>query len=219
METRLLNPDIESTIPRLITAAAEIAEPRRARLLEIAAWIAERSAANEQASLTFICTHNSRRSHISQLWAQALAWKLGLDHVRCYSGGTEATAFHPNAVRAMRACGFEIELAEESDNPIYHVRYSGETEPVTVFSKTFGDAFNPSTGFAAIMTCNDADEACPFVPGAAARFSLPYDDPKASDGTPDAERVYLARSLQIATEMLFLMQEAEGRRQKAASLG
>lgn len=213
MEIRLLNPDIESLIPQLVASAADIAEPRRARLLEIAAWIAERGAAGHMAALTFICTHNSRRSHISQLWAQALAWKLGLDHVRCYSGGTEATAFHPNAVAAMRACGFAIETTDESDNPIHHVRYSGKTEPVTVFSKTFGDAFNPSTGFAAIMTCNDADEACPFVPGAAARFALPYEDPKASDGTPDTERVYLARSLQIATEMLFVMQKAKHRTQ------
>jgi arsenate reductase len=210
METRLLNPDIESVIPQLVASASEFAEPRRARLREIAAWIAERGAAGEDASLTFICTHNSRRSHISQLWAQALAWKFGLDHVRCYSGGTEATAFHPNAVAAMRACGFDIETNDESDNPIYHVRYSGETEPVTVFSKTFGDAFNPSAGFAAIMTCNDADEACPFVPGASARFALPYDDPKASDGTPDASRVYLERSLHIAAEMLYLMQKAAG---------
>lgn len=218
MATRLLDSDIESTIPRLAASVSDIAEPRRARLLEIAAWIAGRSAAGEEAALTFICTHNSRRSHISQLWAQALAWRFGLDHVRCYSGGTEATAFHPNAVAAMRACGFDIESNDESDNPIYHVRYSGESEPVTVFSKTFGHAFNPSAGFAAIMTCNDADEACPFVPGAAARFSLPFDDPKASDDTPDAARVYFERSLQIATEMLFLMQEAEGRRQKASSL-
>ena len=208
MDIRLLNPEIESVIPQLVATVAEIAEPRRARLLEIAAWIAERGAAGQPAALTFICTHNSRRSHISQLWAQALAWKLGLDHVGCYSGGTEATAFHPNAVAAMRACGFEIAIAEESDNPIHHVRYSGETEPVIVFSKTFGDAFNPATGFAAIMTCNDADEACPFVPGAAARFALPYEDPKASDGTPDAARVYFERSLHIAAEMLFVMQQA-----------
>lgn len=205
METRLLNPDIEDVLPRLVGPWADITEPRRARLREIAAWIAERGTAGEEAALTFICTHNSRRSHICQLWAQAFAWKYGLDHVRCYSGGTEATAFHPNAVSAMRACGFDIELAEESDNPLYHVRYSGDTEPVTVFSKTFGDVFNPSAGFAAIMTCTDADEACPFVPGGAARFSLPYEDPKASDGTPDASRVYFERSLKIAAEMLYVM--------------
>lgn len=213
MQIRSLNPAMEIIIPRLAASVADIAEPRRARLLEIAAWITEQGAAGEEAALTFICTHNSRRSHISQLWAQALAWRSGLDHVTTYSGGTEATAFHPNAVAAMRACGFDIESNDESDNPIYHVRYSGESEPVTVFSKTFRDAFNPTAGFAAIMTCNDADEVCPFVPGAAARFSLPYEDPKASDGTPDAARVYFERSLQIATEMLFLMQEAEGRRQ------
>lgn len=214
METRMLHPDIENILPRLLEGAKQIAESRRTRLHEIAAWIAERDAAGQAAELIFICTHNSRRSHISQLWAQALAWRFGLDHVRCHSGGTEATAFHPNAVRAMRACGFHIETVEKSDNPLFDVRYAEGTDAVAVFSKTFGDAVNPRTGFAAIMTCNDADEACPIVPGAAARFSLPYDDPKSSDGTPDASRVYHERCLHIATEMFSLMQEA-GRRWQA----
>ncbi|MDX9759068.1 MAG: protein-tyrosine-phosphatase [Bacteroidota bacterium] len=218
-ETRLLLREIEGTVQRLVADAVEIPESRRARLREIATWISARAAAGELAPLIFICTHNSRRSHLSQLWAQAFAWKHGLDHVRCYSGGTEATAFHPNAVNALRTCGFDITSEEASDNPIHEVRFTSGTEVLRVRSKTFDDPENPSSGFAAVLTCSDADEACPIVPGAAARFSLPYDDPKASDGTPDAARVYLGRSLRIAAEMLYMLQESAsgGRRQEAGA--
>lgn len=205
METRMLNPDIEGLLPDIASEIVNIDETRRTRLREIAEWIRVRAEAGEDAPMTFICTHNSRRSHISQLWAQAFAWKHELDHVRTFSGGTEATAFHPNAVDALRTCGFDIQGDSDQANPRYSVRYAFAADPIIAFSKTFGDAENPANGFAAIMTCSDADEACPFVPGAAARFSLPYEDPKKSDGSPDEVMVYHARCVQIAAEMLYLM--------------
>jgi arsenate reductase (thioredoxin) len=54
------------------------------------------------------------------------------------------------------------------------------------------------------MTCDEADQDCPFVKGAALRISLPYEDPKVADGTPEEAARYDARSRQIATEMLYL---------------
>lgn len=215
MELRMLNPDIEGLLPDIDSEIAMIGEHRRSRLREIAAWIDARAEAGEDAPLTFICTHNSRRSHISQLWAQAFAWKYGLDHVRTHSGGTEATAFHPNAVDALRTCGFDIHGDTGKENPRYIVRFAFAAEPAVAFSKTFGDAANPAADFAAVMTCSDADEACPFVPGAAARFSLPYEDPKKADGTPDEVMVYHTRCVQIAAEMLYLVRSCLPRRSAA----
>jgi protein-tyrosine-phosphatase len=185
-----------------------ISAVRRETLERLAMWIAEKSRVGDEARLVFICTHNSRRSHFGQIWAQTAAWAYGLRQVRTFSGGTEATAFHPNAVRALQSQGFKIFRESEGDNSAYTVSAGPQLETIRVFSKRFDDSVNPSSHFAAILTCSDADEACPFIPGAAARFSTPYDDPKISDGTETEAAVYAARSLQIANEMLYVMRHA-----------
>jgi protein-tyrosine-phosphatase len=176
---------------------------RRATLDELATFIAERRRAGEQAELIFICTHNSRRSHMAQLWAQTAAHYFGLDHVATYSGGTEATAFNPRAVAALERAGFAIEATSAGENPVYAVRFIADMEPMTCFSKVYDQPPNPTAGFCAVMTCGEAEAACPIVFGAAARISLPYDDPKAADGTAEEEAVYDERCRQIAREMLY----------------
>ncbi|MBE0644902.1 MAG: protein-tyrosine-phosphatase [Bacteroidetes bacterium] len=204
---------LRSTIAGALSTQDSIPPARRQTLERLAAWIAEKSRSGEDAPLIFICTHNSRRSHFGQIWAQTAAWTLGLEHVRTFSGGTEATAFHPNAVRALQGQGFGIRIETEGENPLYAVQAGPQLPDMSVFSKRFDNDTNPSSGFAAVMTCSDADEACPVVPGAAARFSLPYDDPKQSDGSGQEAIVYAERSLQIASEMLFVMREAGRRKQ------
>jgi arsenate reductase len=57
------------------------------------------------------------------------------------------------------------------------------------------------------MTCNNADEGCPMVFGAEARFPIKYDDPKAFDGTDVMNEKYTERSLQIASEMYFVFSQ------------
>src|SRR6478752_7363247 len=71
----------------------QISPERRERLTEIARFVRTRLAAGETARLTFICTHNSRRSHLAQIWAQVTAAHYGVGGVETFSGGTEATAF------------------------------------------------------------------------------------------------------------------------------
>lgn len=181
-----------------------IDEDRRGRLEELATFVRGRLDAGRPAELTFICTHNSRRSHLAQLWAATAAAYYGLDGVRTYSGGTEATAFNPRAVAAVERAGFAVE-SSGGDNPRYQVRIGPEAEPMQCFSKVYDDAFNPQEGFAAVMTCTAADAACPFVPGADLRVGLPYVDPKESDDTPAEAQTYDERSVQIAREMFFLM--------------
>ena len=77
-----------------------------------------------------------------------------------------------------------------------------------MFSKKYDHSQNPQNAFAAIMVCSNADEACPFIPGADARFSLPFQDPKQHDNTPQEGRQYDERCRQIAREMLYTMDNA-----------
>jgi len=199
----VLYPELASYVASILPDIQTISEDRRRPLDELASFIDSRLAAGESAELTFICTHNSRRSHISQLWAATAAAYYGVRGVETYSGGTEATAFNPRAVAAMRRAGFHIEDGK-GDNPHYRVTFSAEAPVLECFSKKYDDDFNPKDSFAAIMTCSEADKHCPFVFGAASRIAVPYVDPKESDGTPQEASTYDARVRQIAAEMFYV---------------
>jgi protein-tyrosine phosphatase/arsenate reductase len=176
---------------------------RKAILAKIAAYVSAKYAQDAPVNLVFICTHNSRRSHFGQVAAAVAAEFYAIDRVRVFSGGTEATAFHPNAIKALRDLGFSVHTDDEhSKNPVWTVRF-GEHSATRCFSKTFDDPANPDSAFAAIMTCSDAEENCPFVPGTELRIGTTYQDPKASDGSPAQDQTYRERFEQIATEMLY----------------
>ena len=177
---------------------------RKEILEKLASFVRERVNAGKPSQLVFICTHNSRRSHTAQLLAAAAAYHYEVPGVVTYSGGTEVTAFNHSAVKALSDAGFQIALAEDGDNPVYEVKLGDSLPIISSFSKKFMDAANPSSDFAAIMTCSSADQGCPFVPGAAARIATPYNDPKAADGTPQQEQVYAERCKDIAVEMLYV---------------
>lgn len=197
-----MNAELKLYIQNIESGTSEISERRKAQLKQIAEYIREK----DEPKLTFICTHNSRRSHLCQVWAAVMAEYLGLNNIKTYSGGTEATAFNPRAVEALKRVGFHIEN-QDGENPCYKVYFDAGTEPLVCFSKKFDDHHNPQEDFSAIMTCSDADENCPFVPGADKRFSIPYIDPKESDGTPQEAATYDERCTQIATEMYYLMSQ------------
>lgn len=182
----------------------QIPDVRREELLELAAFISEIQQAGKQPQLTFICTHNSRRSHMAQLWMAACMLYAGSGEAKTFSGGTEVTAFNVRAVNAMKNAGFRINVNGTSANPTYDVRWSDEVEGSRCFSKHYAHESNPQQGFAAVMTCSQADEACPIVFGAAARFAIAYDDPKLADNTPEEAGRYAERCAQIAREMLFV---------------
>ena len=181
----------------------KIPERRKKALKKLALFVEEKVNADEKAELVFICTHNSRRSHISQIWAQAAAAYYEIPKVISCSGGTEATAFNPRAVKAMEAVGFKISKTSEGTNPLYEVRYADDVTPVHAFSKKYDAEGNPKAGFAAVMTCSHADQNCPIVTGAAVRLSIPYDDPKEFDGTAQEAAKYDERVHQIGREVLY----------------
>lgn len=160
-------------------------------------------------NLNFICTHNSRRSHLSQVWAQTIANYYRITDVFCYSGGTEATALFPSAAEALESSGFKIEKLSNENNPVYAIKYSKTHHPVIGFSKTFDADFNPSSEFAAIMTCSSADKGCPFIAGAEQRIPITFEDPKAFDNTPLQAEKYKERSLQIATELKYVFSKID----------
>ena len=175
---------------------------------EILDQIVEYVSSHTAPKLNFICTHNSRRSHLSQLWAQTMADRFDVS-LETFSGGTEATAFNPNAVAAVQRAGFEINNPG-GDNPRYEVSHSDGSEPMVTFSKRFEEAPNPTKGFAAIMTCSEADAECPIVFGADQRIKLFYEDPKVADGTPEEAARYDERCRQIATEMWYVFDKIKG---------
>lgn len=157
--------------------------------------------------LNLICTHNSRRSHLSQVWAQTAATYYDVKNVTCYSGGTEATALFPMVAETFKNSGFRIKTISEGSNPVYSIKFSANEHPIIGFSKTYDDDFNPRSEFAAIMTCSQADDGCPFIAGAEKRIPITFEDPKISDGTPQQKEIYLNRSLQIGTEMFYVFSQ------------
>lgn len=173
---------------------------REERLSDIASWIKAKQHAKAPVHLVFICTHNSRRSQVAQAWSVALASGAGLNGIHAWSCGTEATCVAPTVIRELERAGFQVEDDGKGTGE-FILTHSEDAEPLVLHSKTIDDPENPANGFAAIMVCNDADEACPLVAGADARFSLPYQDPKTHDGTADEAKAYRTCSELIASEM------------------
>lgn len=205
---RTLHPDLDRYVnDRVLPAMAAIPAERKESLDLLADFVMERKAAGATADLTFICTHNSRRSHLSQLWAATAACSFGQDHVRTYSGGTEATAFNPRAVAAVERAGFQV-VRPEGKNPVVEVSFTKDHAAERCWSKKYDDPANPQKDFCAMMTCSEADKNCPIVLGALDRISLPYNDPKEADNTPGEAASYDERCLQIAAELWYVMQRA-----------
>ena len=201
MKTKLFL-DIEKLITEL--QPNTISEERKSILQPLIEFIQQKVTENQEIRLNFICTHNSRRSHLSQIWAQTMANYFNIKNVFSYSGGTEATALFPMVAETLQNSGFQIKTISEGNNPIYSVKYAENEHPIICFSKKLDDDFNPKSEFAAILTCNSANEACPTVFGAEKRIPITFEDPKAFDNTPQQAEKYQERSLQIATEMFYV---------------
>ncbi|WP_010569203.1 low molecular weight phosphatase family protein [Leptospira broomii] len=187
-----------------------INESRRKVLLQLAKAIKEAKERNNFSEIVFVCTHNSRRSQIAQMLASPSAEYLEISGIGAYFGGTEVTAFYLNSVEALRNVGFKIDKAEENEtNPKYRVTYTQNSPPTTAFSKLYSNTINPKEKFIAVMVCAQADENCPFVPGAGARINLPYSDPKAYDNTHEALQKYLETCEIIGRELLFVFKNVK----------
>lgn len=199
-----MNPTLQKYINGLEKDGSNISTERKKKLTKLSEYTVRQLKNKRLATLTFICTHNSRRSHLCQIWTATLAGYFGLEDIETCSGGTEATALNSRAVEALRRAGFTIDNPG-GENPHYQVFYDEEKEPLVCYPKTFDDKANPQEDFVAVMTCSHADRNCPVVPGTAFRVAIPYEDPKQADGTPQEARIYDERYRQIATEMYYML--------------
>ena len=185
-------------------ASKKINEERKTTLKPLIDFIQQKVDDKKDININFICTHNSRRSHLAQIWAQAASTYFNIPEVHCFSGGTEETALFPKVSETLINQGLTIFRISDNDNPLHAIKYSENALPIIGFSKKYDSPFNPISEFAAIMTCSQADGGCPFIAGAEKRIPITYEDPKLSDNTPEQSQVYAQRSLEIANEMFYV---------------
>jgi arsenate reductase (thioredoxin) len=123
---------------------------------------------SEKSRVLFLCTHNSARSQM----AEGLLRHLAGDRFEAMSAGTEATRVRPLAIRAMEEIGIDISHQESKtlerylEEPFDHV----------------------------ITVCDEANEACPFFPGARSRLHWSFEDPSKAEGSEE-ERLAVFRSV------------------------
>jgi arsenate reductase len=114
---------------------------------------------SEKARVLFLCTHNSARSQM----AEGLLRHLAGDRFEAHSAGTEATHVRPLAIRAMNEIG--VDISEQESKTLE--RYLGEPFDYV------------------ITVCDDANEACPYFPGAKKRLHWSLPDPSAAKGSEE----------------------------------
>lgn len=193
---------LAKTIEKIETK--NINEERKITLIPMIEFIQQKVDNKQKVDINFICTHNSRRSHLAQIWAQTASAYFNIPQVNCYSGGTEETALFPQVSETLANQGFNILKISDNNNPVHAIKYYDNALPIIGFSKKYDSSFNPVSGFAAIMTCSQADGGCPFIAGAEKRIPITFEDPKISDNTPEQSQVYTERSLEIANEMFYV---------------
>lgn len=181
-----------------------VSEDRKILLDRLIVFIQNKKDLHEAIQLNFICTHNSRRSHLAQIWAQTCATFFNVPKVVCFSGGTEATKLYKTVKDTLEDQGFILKFEKEDSNKKYEVFFSNTEKSINIFSKVYDHKVNPVSNFAAVMTCSHADENCPIIPGAEKRISVMYEDPKFFDKSVLEKEKYKERSLQIATEMKYV---------------
>lgn len=186
-----------------------ISDDRKNLLLSISDKIFEEFEDRDKVNLNFICTHNSRRSQLAQVWSFFAIEYFKLENIYAFSGGSEVTAFHRNTVKCLQKTGFDFNVEDFShQNPLYLISFKGTKKTTKGFSKTF-DSDKNEYPYIAITTCDHADQNCPFIPDAIHRFHLPYTDPKTADNTEFQNDKYLETSKKIAGELFIIFQELQ----------
>ena len=173
-------------------------------LLKLIDYINNKINLDKEININFICTHNSRRSIFSQIWAKVFSDYYGLQKVRTFSGGTESTYVSQNVIKTLSSYGFIINKLDQKKNSNYEITYSSSKNKILIFSKKYDEISNPKKNFVAVTTCLSAKENCPFISGSEKIISLSYDDPKKYDKISEPIKMYLNISNQIATDMNFV---------------
>ncbi|MFO0321771.1 MAG: protein-tyrosine-phosphatase [Bacteroidota bacterium] len=199
-----MNHLVKKYCDQLILDFYKMLPERKIILNTLSSYISAKINEHKKVNLIYICTHNSRRSQFGQIWAKVAAHYYKIDHVNTFSGGTEATVFNINAINALKRIGFDVKPINNEKNATFHVYYDDVENPIVCFSKLYDDPKNPYHEFAAVMTCSDAEENCPFIPNVELRIGTTYQDPKEFDNTALQDVKYDERCKQIATETFYV---------------
>ncbi len=204
MDDNILYPDLKNYFERSTEEVDSISKERQHILEKISSYLYEKMTKIEPTKLIFICTHNSCRSQIAQLWVQIATHYYGITDLQAFSGGTEVSAFNPKAINTLARAGLKIKSCSTGTNPIYHVTYGFRISPIEMFSKTYQDPSNPQNNFCTILTCESADRNCPIITNSDDRFVLYYKDPKEFDNTPREKLIYDTTCRQISREICYI---------------
>jgi arsenate reductase len=203
----MLHTEIRKTIDALETQ--RIPAERKHALREIRAYIQQKLNDKQTPHLLFVCTHNSRRSILAEVWATAVGAYYNIPNLQVYSCGTEVTAVHPMVIHTLREENFTISSNSTTGNPTYSIGFGEGFAPIETHSMTFDDIPLQNKGFAAVMVCSSASDNCPYIAGTEKRIALPFEDPKAYDEHPDKKQAYLHTGKEIAREMKFAFQKLQ----------
>ena len=203
-----MNQELIRLINALLLEFEEISDSRKKALELLASLISRRLELTGSAQILFVCTHNSRRSLLAQIWMELASIHFNMESITSYSGGTEATVFNERMVHGLLNTGFQISTKTRSSNPVYQFNPFfdvGKLTDTKYFSKTLDESPNPKSQFIAVMVCDQADESCPVIFGADHKFSLHYKDPKAFDDTESETEAYASKIREIGREILYMV--------------
>ena len=180
----------------------QISYHRRHTLEHLGRLIAKQISGQGNTKIVFVCTHNSRRSQLAQVWSTTAALHFTISGISILSAGTQATEVDQRTIGALDRAGFTWKRSD-NPNPIYTLRIDSTGPTISLFSKTLLDSIEGTEDGIAVMTCSSADLACPTIDWVSSRVSLCYDDPKTSNGTLQESDTYDACCLAISREMLY----------------
>lgn len=124
----IFHPPLQETVAQLLTRIDSMDAARRALLKPLTRFIQQRVDAERPIRWNFICTHNSRRSHLGQLWGAVAAAHFKIPRVATFSGSTQATAFNPRAARAISLPYRDPKEAD--DTPEEEARYTQRSHQI-----------------------------------------------------------------------------------------
>jgi arsenate reductase len=118
-----LTDTLKQTSESLIKDFEAILEDRKALLDELAIYIKGKLISRKEVNLIFICTHNSRRSHMAQIWARRLLQFTTTSRTsRLFPEAHKKLHLTSMAVNALKKAGFKIKALSEKSNPKYRVK-------------------------------------------------------------------------------------------------
>lgn len=197
-------PTLSTYISQSITEFDTIPNDRKKELEKLVTFIQHRVKSDLPIPIVFMCFHNSRRSHMAQIWAHVASLHYDIPKVVSTSAGMEVTAFNPHAVEALKRAGFLVNKMTSGENPVYEIRFSNSLMPLSHYSKLYSHYLSYMKDFSAVMTCEDADNKCKAIDGCSARVAMYYTDPRKHDNTEIAQEEYDKTCRLISKEMLYV---------------